>query len=223
MIDHTAEKSLRDDGAVALRQLLGTPITELDGCKDLIDEGRTFADSDYVKQESAKALAGEKRAGLKDWLVKYPSRFDPLMAFATNRQITDTVAAVIGPCVLHKAEIWYVIPWRGRQKQWSQSWHRDPESKRLIKLFLYLRDVDEDCGPFEYVVESHRGDFDLCPPGVYLDPKRYGELPQDRCRRFPAPAGTLLMANTSGMHRGGYGTQPRVTAAITYLPVKVAA
>ncbi len=33
----------------------------------------------------------------------------------------------------------------------SQRWHRDYNDKHLLKVFLYMSDVDEAAGPFEYV------------------------------------------------------------------------
>jgi len=39
----------------------------------------------------------------------------------------------------------------------SQRWHRDSGMKRLIKIFIYLNDVDDKTGPFKYVRQSHAG------------------------------------------------------------------
>ena len=38
----------------------------------------------------------------------------------------------------------------------SQRWHRDAGLKKIIKVFIYLNDVDEDSGPFKYVSSSHQ-------------------------------------------------------------------
>ena len=37
----------------------------------------------------------------------------------------------------------------------SQNWHRDPEDRKMCKMFLYLTDVDESSGPFTYIRSSH--------------------------------------------------------------------
>ena len=39
----------------------------------------------------------------------------------------------------------------------SQRWHRDYNDERLVKVFIYLTDVDEDTGPLEYVPGSTLG------------------------------------------------------------------
>jgi ectoine hydroxylase-related dioxygenase (phytanoyl-CoA dioxygenase family) len=36
-------------------------------------------------------------------------------------------------------------------------WHRDYNDQHLVKVFVYLVDVDEGTGPFEYVPGSARG------------------------------------------------------------------
>ena len=41
----------------------------------------------------------------------------------------------------------------------SQRWHRDFDDSHLLKVFLYLVDVDEQTGPFEFVAGSARGRY----------------------------------------------------------------
>ena len=37
----------------------------------------------------------------------------------------------------------------------TQLWHRDPEDRYILKVFLYLSDVDDGAGPFTYAAGSH--------------------------------------------------------------------
>ena len=114
---------------------------------------------------------------------------------------------------------------RGRRPQVSsQRWHRDFNDKHLLKAFLYLVDVDEGTGPFEYVPGSAPGGryadaWPWRPLGENYPPD--GELenriPEDGIRTFTAPKGTMVFCNTSGFHRGGFATErPRVLATVTY-------
>lgn len=91
-------------------------------------------------------------------------------------------------------------------------WHRDAFFGQF-KAILYLVDVTQDNGPFQYVLGSHR------VRAKYADYRRFGipllqyriadqavealaaAQPQ-RLATFPASAGTLILANTSGIHRG---------------------
>lgn len=95
----------------------------------------------------------------------------------------------------------------------SQRWHRDPEDIRMCKFFVYLSDVDQSAGPFSYIRGSHLG-------GAYrlLFPQQrpWGSYPPDGAIEAAVPkenfavctgkAGTVIFADTSGLHRGGYAT-----------------
>ncbi|MBP9748879.1 hypothetical protein KBD18_01610 [Patescibacteria group bacterium] len=93
----------------------------------------------------------------------------------------------------------------------SQNWHRDPEDKKMCKVFIYLNDVDEDAGPFVYVRGSHYGGswrhlFPQKPPrGSYPPPGAVeSSIPAKDVAVCTAPAGTVIFADTSGLHRGGF-------------------
>jgi hypothetical protein len=102
-----------------------------------------------------------------------------------------------------------------------QSFHRDVDDWRFLKLFIYLTDVDEDCGPHTYVRGSHRSAF-----GVRSREYQIGQL----ARRYGAgsvttvlgPRGTTFLADTIGVHRGGVvRSKPRLILQAQYsiLPV----
>ena len=96
----------------------------------------------------------------------------------------------------------------------SQRWHRDPEDKRMCKVFLYVNDVGPGSGPFTYARGSqyggrHGGMFPQRPPkGTY--PKAESVLaaiPKEDITSFTGRAGTLVFADTAGLHRSGYATE----------------
>ena len=95
----------------------------------------------------------------------------------------------------------------------GDGWHRDAHGFQF-KSILYLVDTTPENGPFEYIQGSHKG------WRVGLD-TAFGDLPgypntrftdaqienlsnrfPGRRKSFPAKAGTLLLVNTSGIHRG---------------------
>ena len=100
----------------------------------------------------------------------------------------------------------------------SQNWHVDFDDKHLLKAFVYLTDVGPDHGPFEYVPgEPTRGRHHAAPR---LDADGDGrvrtrtskERPVEEIATFTGPKGTLILCNTSGLHRGGFATAgPRVS------------
>ena len=59
---------------------------------------------------------------------------------------------------LSYVDLWYTVPQdTSSERKASQLWHFDFDDKHLLKAFLYLRDVDADTGPFEYVAGSQPG------------------------------------------------------------------
>ena len=151
---------------------------------------------------------------------------DPWFRVCASRQMLDIVNTYLGLwSKLEYVDLWYSRPQPGDAgRVSSQRWHRDYNDRRLVKTFLYLVDVDEGAGPFEYVPGSApgqaRGDFwpwrplgQNYPPDNELE-RRIGS---DGARVFTAPKGTLLFCNTAGFHRGGFATaRPRVLATATY-------
>ncbi len=95
----------------------------------------------------------------------------------------------------------------------GDGWHRDGHGFQF-KSILYLSDVSDENGPFEFLSGSHkrwRAAFDTAigslppPPNSRYDPVMIDRMVGSRgtrVRYYPAKAGTLLLVNTSGMHRG---------------------
>jgi ectoine hydroxylase-related dioxygenase (phytanoyl-CoA dioxygenase family) len=122
-------------------------------------------------------------------------------------------------------DIWYSVPRpAGAERVASQRWHRDYDDQHLLKAFLYLVDVDEDTGPFEYIPGSARGGpyagaWPWRPLGDNYpsQDELASRVPAGAVRTFTAPRGTIIFCNTSGFHRGGFTTvKPRVLATATY-------
>ena len=95
----------------------------------------------------------------------------------------------------------------------GDGWHRDAHGYQF-KAILYLSDTAPENGPFQYLLGSHKrwrvaidtafGDLPQAPHTRYTDLEisrvtaRLGLTAQS----FPGPAGTLLLVNTAGIHRG---------------------
>jgi len=120
---------------------------------------------------------------------------------------------------------WFTVPYPGAGKRVaSQRWHRDPEDEHIVKVFVYFSDVDEEAGPFEYVRGSTAGgrygdlwawgDGHRYPPPDELEAS---VAPEDRLT-VTGPAGTVILCDTGGFHRGGFArTKPRILSISTYL------
>jgi hypothetical protein len=120
---------------------------------------------------------------------------------------------------------WYSVPQPAEATRISsQRWHRDYNDKHLLKAFLYLVDVDEGMGPFQYVPGSQPGgpyaeEWGWEPLGQNYPTEEELEsrIPASAVHTFVGPKASLLFCNTAGFHRGGFSTtNPRVLATVTY-------
>lgn len=98
----------------------------------------------------------------------------------------------------------------------SQRWHRDPEERALLKMFIYLNDVDAESGPFTYIKESQRGGkygalFPQKPPrSSYPDEQiLMRTVRAEDMMECTGQAGTVVFADTAGFHRGGFAKSKR--------------
>ena len=223
-------EALRRDGYFVL------PFAEL--FPEPADWGRVEADAQAFVAETEAGLAREaagEDSGLrrtsKDFVVRkyaYDATLeldDPWLDLALRPRLLDLANSYLG--LLSKLEyvdLWYTKPADAEaERQASQRWHRDYNDRHLLKVFVYLTDVDEESGPFEYVPRSAAGGElgDLWP----WRPLGKNYPPQDELaaklagrpvQTFTAPKGTVIFCNTSGFHRGGFATgKPRVLATFT--------
>jgi hypothetical protein len=220
-----AVESLRADGIAIVRFL------------DLFDESVWEALQADIKgfvdaTEEDLRTSGVKRTTKKDAIIR--RRFlnkaegapkpefsldSPWLRVAASDTMLDIINSYREQWVrLHYLDSWYTVPYPDAdQRISSQRWHRDPEEAHVVKVFLYVNDVDKEAGPFEYVRRSSTGG-------------RYGDLwpwedesfypPQDELMAAVDPedvltltgkAGTLIFCDTGGFHRGGFArTRPRI-------------
>jgi hypothetical protein len=170
-----------------------------------------------------------RRAG-KEFLVRKYSwdaelgLDDPWLRLGANPRLLDLANAYLGMwSKLEYVDVWYTSPAGDDERKSSQRWHRDFNDRHLLKAFLYLVDVDEDTGPFEYVPRSAPGGelerlWPWRPLGENYPPEdEFAKSVNGRSVTFTAPKGTIIFCNTSGFHRGGFATlKPRLLATLTW-------
>jgi hypothetical protein len=151
---------------------------------------------------------------------------DPLIALALDPGIVGVVNDYLGLyCRLKWFDLWYNLPVsEDAPASGSMRWHRDYDDRKLVKLFVLLDDVDETMGPLEYVAGSNPGGVhsDVVParpPQGAVPPSGAVEraVPAEAFRKCTGPAGTLVLCDTRGLHRGGRSsTRPRLLFTATY-------
>lgn len=237
-VQRAAVEALSADGIAVLdvRNLLG---------EELWSEALADAQPFIRETEEATRNAGDRPAGKDELIVrrfltqvgtkvdgKKPEkpRFPvgaPWLRLAAAGPLVDVVNSYRRQLTrLYEVDEWFTVPYPSSSERIaSQQWHRDPEAVHVVKVFVYFTDVDHEAGPFEYVRGSAGGGRHghLWP---WADGHRYVEAEElepavsaDDRLTVTGPAGTMVVADTGGFHRGGFArTKPRALSTSTYLP-----
>jgi hypothetical protein len=141
--------------------------------------------------------------------------FDPASVyarFALNDALLDIANAYFRMIVkLRYYNVWYTFATDTEPRE-SQLWHYDREDKYILKAFVYLRDVDAGGGPFTYVPGTHpKGQQRHKLPEYFLeknvrrstDDQMAAAVPESEWVRGTGKTGTIIFADTRGMHKGG--------------------
>jgi hypothetical protein len=140
----------------------------------------------------------------------------PWLRLAASRRLLDVVNSYLGMwSKLSHADQWY-SPALGptTARVGAMRWHRDYNDRHIVKVFVYLDDVDDRAGPLEYLPGSavggaHAGAWPWRPLGeLYPDQSELARrIPPSATRALTAPSGTMIFCDTSGFHRGGHVTE----------------
>jgi len=220
------EDSLRRDGIAVtdFRDLFGEELWE-----EVRDDIAPFV----ADQEQLLGTLGPAPAHKDEFIVRrfqgQASRFSlasPWLRIGLSETMLGTVNAYRGRATkLFYVDNWFTPPYaQAEERIASQRWHRDPEEEHVVKVFLYLADVDEDAGPFEYVKGSPAGGRwgELWPWGSKAknpsDEKMAAAVPTADRVALTGPAGTMFFCDTGGFHRGGFArARPRVLSIWSYV------
>jgi hypothetical protein len=229
-VQHGVLERLRSEGYASLpfKELVPDPSVwqELEA-----DASRFVADTEAgLASEHEGGESELKRRAGKEFLVRKYSwgvelgLDDPWLRLGINPRLLDLADAYLEMwSKLEYVDVWYTPPAGEDGRRSSQRWHRDFNDRHLLKAFIYLVDVDERTGPFEYVPRSAPGgELDRVwpwrPLGDNYPPEdEFAAQINGRSVTFTAPKGTIIFCNTSGFHRGGFATgKPRVLATLTW-------
>ena len=90
----------------------------------------------------------------------------------------------------------------------TRLWHIDKEDRRMFKIIIYLNDVSDDGGPFQYIPRSLTSSTSRSLKynnyGSYVEDKCMEKIiPQSEWKSCPGPSGTVIFADTASIfHRG---------------------
>ncbi len=152
---------------------------------------------------------------------------DPFAALALQPQILEVIRRYmrIVPRLV-SYDVWLNLP--TEHERYSQLWHRDPEDRKILKLFVTLDEVGPAQGPFSYARGSHpagggfhRNGRDRFEPRVGTEQRLSDQAMADISDpadwvRLEGPAGSVAIADTAGFHRGSWRTAPRLMYTATF-------
>lgn len=219
-------ETLEEEGIALL------PFTELLGqelWEELETSSREFARA--IERDGGAPTKKTKKEYLRRAYAPGPVALDesnPWLRAGSDPRLLAVVNEYLGLwSKLSYVDQWYTLPRGEIDRVASQRWHRDYNDKHLLKVFLYMNDVDEAAGPFEYIPGTMiRGNRfadvypwevfgeDLYPPDAALEQLTGA----DESHVVTGSAGTLILCDTTGFHRGGFAIErPRVMGVWNYV------
>lgn len=213
MQQQSAVSALRNEGV--FKTTLGRFLDD----DSLLDEIRRDAEDLLVRPNVQQQLANRHSIeGIKWYVIRafgYRPEL-PVPASFARLLLNDRLLSVVNSYLGVTSRLKYLDVWHNFQVDDSEPpidaerWHRDNEDRKLVKLFFYLSDVDDSAGPLTYVRGSQPDGplghiFPNNPPQGSYPPAEALEsiVSPDLIARNTGDAGTMLLFDACGLHRGG--------------------
>lgn len=212
------------EGADLLGRLTADYETELAGQGEEIAKRRHL-----LKTGGAAGEGGIYKTSLVTW---YPTGVVPPYAHPLGRwALAHEILAIVNRYLGMYSQVltlkyWYSVASAGQKADGSQLWHRDYNDRHLLKTFLYVGDVDEGTGPFSFAKGTHHGVLRDTDPPLSRDStgaRRVTDedmeclVPGSDLVTAVGSAGSVVLADTSGFHKGGFATRrDRKMIVVTY-------
>jgi len=146
---------------------------------------------------------------------------DPVVRFLLTPALADVAGLYyrMAPRLL-ECKVWQTVASDADPVR-TQRWHRDrPGDRHVLKCFVYLNDVSESCGPFCFCPGTHQGGGIAPSRAAVLEGKveRFDDEGVESgldVLRCTGPVGTIVFADTTGLHMGGrsvFGERLMITA-----------
>ncbi|MGD1942826.1 MAG: hypothetical protein ACFB0G_16080 [Leptolyngbyaceae cyanobacterium] len=101
----------------------------------------------------------------------------------------------------------------------TRLWHRDGEDYKVLKLLIYLNDVDQGGGPFEYIPRQMSPSYrPFCRHGnIITDAIMAQVIPPTHWRQCLGPRGTVIVVDTVNVfHHATVPQRPRIALTFAY-------
>jgi hypothetical protein len=195
---HVVEAVERDGVFMTTLDALGLPASD-----EVMLAGRSLATA-FAAQARARAAAGEVFLYVPpERLLVHPGVF----SWGLHDRLLDIAEAYIGLRPAYDGVCLNYTVADGREIS-TRKWHRDWEDRRMLKVCIYLHDVDDGGGPFEIIrrPDTMQNDADGFVYSLADDVSLQRWLGDDLERyklSCEGPAGTVIFMDTARFfHRG---------------------
>ncbi len=208
---------------------------------DIISQNEIYNLYKYIELTKKKKGNIQTKSYIKDYIggdidsgkILYFPDDDPLLKLALDNFFLYLIKSYLRQdCYLIDITFSETFSKNQKNRKQSQRWHRDPSVRGLIKIFIYFSDITKECGPFEFINQTHNK-MNLEPSKGPITTKRFGGsfYPDQRklahqiikekffINSIIGKKGKVMIADTTGLHRGGFcesGT--RLMSTFTYYP-----
>lgn len=195
---------LKRDG-VAFLPWAQLPVQQISQLAEQLRGKPVYARADHATRRHPQYIA-EPAALQHNKLYHDPrdvAQMPELVALANHPQLLAMVASYIGATpTIASMEAWWTIGHPNAAQQLAQDdmFHRDVDDLRFLKTFLYLTDVNLENGAHSFVKQSHRSDQFVRRAPISVE-QVHAAFGAQAVMPFAAPAGTLFMEDTWGIHR----------------------
>lgn len=187
----------RDGVCITHIDALGLP-----GSDEVIRTAATLGEN-FAQEAHERTAKGEVYTIVTpDRVTSEPS----IYTMGLQNKLLDIAEAYIGlPPAYDGVTINYTVA-DGREVA-TRQWHRDCEDRRMLKVIIYLHDVDEAAGPFQMIRQNDvsqddatRFDYQAANETALLE--RRGHFCADNIVSCCGPAGTVVFTDTASfLHR----------------------
>ncbi len=177
-------------------------------CADLVEYARTTPSKPRIVGQTEKIPYDRNnlKANLYDFAAQELLENPIIQRLITDESLLAFARQLLGPSVrLHNVAMWWSnADFHNVSKNTAaQLYHVDMDTIKWVKIFFYLTDVGPENGPHCYIAKSHRN----APKAVYREGRIEDEeieiyFPKEDVKEITGAAGTILAADTIGLHKG---------------------
>lgn len=190
---------------------------DLDGGGVAVSQASALAD-DFTTE--ARALSAKGNAFIivpPEWVAAHPAIYH----LGLQDRLLDIAESYLGlPPAYDGVAINYTVADGGREIS-TRKWHRDWEDRRMLKVAIYLHDVDETGGPFQMIqrydtTQNDQGGFNYELADDATLKQLLGANFDKDIVSCCGPAGTVIFTDTARFFHRGKPTTARDRTALFY-------